>query len=83
MRLGAALGDELQERTGPAPDVEDARAGLEAGSFECGRVGRQLPVLAQRPVGRARSPERPPSATRSPFLRMLSTQPLLPLAYVS
>ena len=60
-RLGAAVSDQAQERAGAAADVEHAPARLEPGALESRFVGRQLHVLAERPVGRARAPQRSPA----------------------
>ena len=61
MRLGAALGDKAQEGADAAADVQHALAGLEPDTLERRLVGRELLVLAERPVGGAGTPERPPT----------------------
>ena len=57
----AALGDQAQERADAAADVEHALARLEPDALERRFVGRELLVLAERPVGGAGAPERPPA----------------------
>ena len=61
MRLAAALGDQAQERADAAADVQHALARLEPDTPERRLVGRELLVLAERPIVGAGSPERPPA----------------------
>ena len=61
MRLAAALGDEAQERADAAADVQHPPARLEPDAPERLLVGRDLLVLAERPVVGPRAPERAPA----------------------
>ena len=70
MRLAAALGDEAQERADAAADVEHALAGLEPDAPERRLVGRELLVLAERPVVGTGAPERPPAGRAAGSRRM-------------
>ena len=62
VRLAAALGDQAQEGADAAADVEHAPARLEPDAPQRRLVGGDLLVLAERPVGGAGAPERPPTA---------------------
>src|SRR5262249_52052733 len=57
VRPAATFHDEAQERADAAADVEDPPFRFEPGSLERPLVRRELSILAQRPVGRTRSPE--------------------------
>jgi hypothetical protein len=61
VRFGTALGNQTQEGSGAATDVEHAPAQLEPRAFECCLVRRALHVLAERPVRGTRTPNRSPA----------------------
>src|SRR6266540_798646 len=62
VRHAAALGDEAKEGAGAAADIEHAPPRLEPSPLQRRLVGRELLVLAERPIVGAGAPERSPTA---------------------
>ena len=67
--FGAAVCDKAQEGADAATDVEHTLAWLERNTLERRVVARKLLVLAERPIVRPGSPERPPTLGASQGLR--------------